>query len=357
MGELDNTYIFYTADHGIAIGRHGLQGKQNLYQHTWRVPFIVKGPGIKPGSRVEGNIYLLDVLATLCDLAGISAPETNEGISFRPVLEGKQATVRDVALRRLQRRHQARDAERQERGLEADQVRRPGRQGARNPALQPRGESPRIPRRSTTIPTCIALTGQTPGRRASSTSPATRGTRPSSQEMEALLLAEMRRLDDPWRLWNQPDDGLTPPPQGPLGGQGKARKGGEVNPSLPETLTRSRAPPMKSILAKIGLLVASCGILPAASAPRLLAADPKPNVILIMADDFGYECVTANGGQSYQTPNLDRLAADGVRFEHCHVQPLCTPTRVQLMTGRYNVRNYLNFGTLDREARRRSPTC
>ncbi len=73
-----------------------------------------------------------------------------------------------------------------------------------------------------------------------------------------------------------------------------------------------------------------------------------PNIILIMADDFGYECVTANGGQSYQTPNLDRLAAGGVRFEHCHVQPLCTPTRVQLMTGLYNVRNYLNFGTLPR---------
>jgi len=65
-----------------------------------------------------------------------------------------------------------------------------------------------------------------------------------------------------------------------------------------------------------------------------------------MADDFGYECVTANGGESYQTPNLDRLAREGVRFEHCHVQPLCTPTRVQLMTGIYNIRNYLNFGTL-----------
>ncbi len=74
----------------------------------------------------------------------------------------------------------------------------------------------------------------------------------------------------------------------------------------------------------------------------------QPNVVFILADDFGYECVTANGGQSYQTPNLDRLAASGVRFEHCHVQPLCTPTRVQLMTGIYNVRNYLNFGTLMR---------
>jgi arylsulfatase A len=77
-----------------------------------------------------------------------------------------------------------------------------------------------------------------------------------------------------------------------------------------------------------------------------LATETKPNLVLIMADDFGYECVTANGGQSYRTPHLDRLAAEGVRFEQCHVQPLCTPTRVQLMTGRYNVRNYLNFGTL-----------
>jgi arylsulfatase A len=82
----------------------------------------------------------------------------------------------------------------------------------------------------------------------------------------------------------------------------------------------------------------------------LPAAERKPNVILIMADDFGYEAVTANGGESYRTPVLDRLAATGVRFEHCYVQPLCTPTRVQLMTGIYNVRNYIDFGTLDRQA-------
>ncbi len=74
----------------------------------------------------------------------------------------------------------------------------------------------------------------------------------------------------------------------------------------------------------------------------------KPNIVLIMVDDFGYECVSANGGESYQTPNIDRLAASGMRFENCHVQPLCTPTRVQLMTGRYNVRNYIHFGKLPR---------
>jgi arylsulfatase A len=85
-------------------------------------------------------------------------------------------------------------------------------------------------------------------------------------------------------------------------------------------------------------------------AATMVAAERKPNVVLIMADDFGYECITANGGQSYQTPNVDRLAATGMRFEQCHVQPLCTPTRAQLMTGIYNVRNYIEFGLLDPKA-------
>lgn len=78
----------------------------------------------------------------------------------------------------------------------------------------------------------------------------------------------------------------------------------------------------------------------------LTAAAPakRPNVILIMADDLGYETIGANGGTSYRTPVLDKLAASGARFTQCYVQPLCTPTRVQLMTGQYNVRNYTGRG-------------
>lgn len=92
-----------------------------------------------------------------------------------------------------------------------------------------------------------------------------------------------------------------------------------------------------------------CLLFTAALAAGGVRADDArpPNLVLILADDFGYECVTANGGQSYQTPHLDKLAETGMRFEHCHVQPLCTPTRVQLMTGVYNVRNYTAFGILD----------
>jgi len=76
------------------------------------------------------------------------------------------------------------------------------------------------------------------------------------------------------------------------------------------------------------------------------AAERKPNVILIMADDFGYECVGCNGG-GYKTPNLDALAAGGVRFTHAYATPLCTPSRTQIMTGRYNFRNYVRFGEFD----------
>jgi arylsulfatase A len=79
--------------------------------------------------------------------------------------------------------------------------------------------------------------------------------------------------------------------------------------------------------------------------PIRLAQD-KPNIVFIMADDMGMECLSSYGSATYQTPNLDRLAANGVRFEHCYSTPLCTPSRVQVMTGLYNFNNYLDFGTL-----------
>ncbi|MDT8299912.1 MAG: sulfatase-like hydrolase/transferase [Sedimentisphaerales bacterium] len=73
----------------------------------------------------------------------------------------------------------------------------------------------------------------------------------------------------------------------------------------------------------------------------------KPNIILIMADDIGYECFGCYGSASYKTPVLDGMAQTGMRFEHCYSQPLCTPSRVKIMTGQYNFRNYTNFGVLD----------
>ncbi|MDC0034752.1 sulfatase-like hydrolase/transferase [Chloroflexi bacterium] len=72
----------------------------------------------------------------------------------------------------------------------------------------------------------------------------------------------------------------------------------------------------------------------------------QPNIVLIMSDDLGYEVIGANGGTSYKTPCIDALASKGMRFENAHVMPLCTPTRLSLMTGKYNFRNYIGFGLI-----------
>ena len=76
------------------------------------------------------------------------------------------------------------------------------------------------------------------------------------------------------------------------------------------------------------------------SAIQLSAANPgrKPNILLILADDLGYETINCNGGTSYKTPQIDALAKSGVRFSHCYATPLCSPSRVELMTGRYGFR-------------------
>ncbi len=77
------------------------------------------------------------------------------------------------------------------------------------------------------------------------------------------------------------------------------------------------------------------------------ADQDRPNIVLIMADDMGYECLGCNGNTEYKTPNLDRLANHGIRFGQCYAQPLCTPSRVKIMTGKFNYRNYEDFGYLN----------
>ena len=77
------------------------------------------------------------------------------------------------------------------------------------------------------------------------------------------------------------------------------------------------------------------------------ADDKKTNIILIMADDVGYECFGCYGSKQYSTPNIDRMARNGMLFTHCYSQPLCTPSRVKIMTGISNVRNYSAFSVLN----------
>ena len=86
-------------------------------------------------------------------------------------------------------------------------------------------------------------------------------------------------------------------------------------------------------------------------ATALLPAADRPNIVLIMADDIGVEGIGSYGGTSYRTPAIDRLTTQGIQFRHAYSQPLCTNTRIQLMTGRYNNRNWTYFGTMDPKAK------
>ena len=114
---------------------------------------------------------------------------------------------------------------------------------------------------------------------------------------------------------------------------------GESSPAFAEVSSGARSSlplRMPRVLLR-GSLVASLAI-------TTFFASDQPNIVLIMADDVGYECFSSYGSREYSTPRLDALAEEGIRFENCHSTPLCTPSRVNLMSGKSNVFNYYNFG-------------
>lgn len=97
-GEMDNTYIFFTADHGLSVGSHGLIGKQNMYDHSVRVPFFVAGPDIPANKSVSSPIYLQDAMPTAMDFAGIEKPDYVEFNSLVPQIKSKNAASKYEAI-------------------------------------------------------------------------------------------------------------------------------------------------------------------------------------------------------------------------------------------------------------------
>ena len=89
VGKTESTIVVFCSDHGLAMGSHGLRGKQNMYEHTIRVPLIFAGPGIPVGKRFPGHAYLRDIFPTLCDLAGLDDPDV-DGKSQLPVMRGQR---------------------------------------------------------------------------------------------------------------------------------------------------------------------------------------------------------------------------------------------------------------------------
>jgi arylsulfatase A-like enzyme len=94
-GKAANTIIVFASDHGLALGSHGLLGKQNLYDHSVRAPLVFSGPGIPQGGRSDALCYLYDVFPTLCSLAGLTVPETVEGKNLARLMRDRDASLRD----------------------------------------------------------------------------------------------------------------------------------------------------------------------------------------------------------------------------------------------------------------------
>jgi choline-sulfatase len=90
-----NTYIIFTSDHGLAVGKHGLAGKQNVYDHSIRAPFIMTGKGIPQNSRAKGMFYLNSIFATTAELAGINVPESVHAPSILPIVRGEKEVMND----------------------------------------------------------------------------------------------------------------------------------------------------------------------------------------------------------------------------------------------------------------------
>jgi arylsulfatase A-like enzyme len=106
IGEYENTLIVFSSDHGLAVGSHGLMGKQNLYEHSMRVPLVFSGPGIPQGKSASAFAYLFDIFPTVCDLVGTDVPTEIDGVSFAPVIRGSSSTGRETiytAYREVQR--------------------------------------------------------------------------------------------------------------------------------------------------------------------------------------------------------------------------------------------------------------
>jgi arylsulfatase A-like enzyme len=97
-GLAENTIVVYTGDHGLAIGSHGLFGKQNVYEHSAGVPLIFSGPGIPSGKTSDALVYGFDIFPTLCEMLGIGVPDKVEGKSLKRIIDGRDAAMRASAF-------------------------------------------------------------------------------------------------------------------------------------------------------------------------------------------------------------------------------------------------------------------
>lgn len=351
-GELDNTLVIVTSDNGMPFPR----AKANLYEYGIHMPLAICWPARAAGGRkVDDLVNLIDLTATIYEATGVAPPKKYPlaGRSLMNLLarsggfqppkahrkhSGKIAPAREAVYFGRERHSSSRY---RNWGYPARGIRTDDYLYIRNfhPERWPAGASNAVGKKphsgyhdidaGPTLALLVARRDEPAIRRFLEWAVA---KRPAEE------LFDIRA--DPGCLHNLADDPRYAKRRAELAEElvaylkatGDPRVG--ENPEIWETYPRY-------------------GGIRKFPSPDRKAGDRsnKPNLILILADDIGYECFGCYGSRQYRTPNIDRLARGGVRFEHCYSQPLCTPSRVKLLTGLSNARNYSAFSILNRDQR------
>ena len=97
-GVYENTLIIYSGDNGLALGQHGLFGKQNLYEHSTKVPLIISGKGVPAGQKTDAFVYLTDLFPTICDILNIPVPSSADGSSFYHLFKDPRSRHREYIV-------------------------------------------------------------------------------------------------------------------------------------------------------------------------------------------------------------------------------------------------------------------
>ncbi len=282
-GHAARTYVIFTADHGLAVGQHGLMGKQNMYDHSIRMPLVVTGPGIPPGKRVDELVYQHSMFATTCELAGVPAPKSVEFPSLVDLLKGGGGEKHD-AIFSYYLNFQRAVRTRQHKLIVYPQV-----------GVTQLFDINRDP-------------------------------------WEIENLAGKPEYADSRKATAQP---LAPLPEGvggrPASGGRKAILISDSRCSL-EVLKMNRRRFLKL-----------SAVTTAASSTAAPAPARRPNVLFIMSDDHAAHAIGAYGGRLAAlnpTPIIDRIAREGIQFRNAFVtNSICTPSRATIMTGQYSHTN------------------
>jgi len=289
----DDTILVYAADHGLAIGSHGLLGKQSVYEHSMKCPLMISGPGIPKGKQTSAFTYLIDLYPTLCGLADVRVPDGLDGKDLRPLWTGEAASVRSsvfLPFRNVQR------AVRDERWklIVYPQINHRQLFDLANDPHETRSLAD-DPAHAATVNRMLGVLGQW-RRRFDDELPLTSRS-PKPKEID---LGGRERLPDRW----QPD-------------------------WIRSKYFGSRGPSERNLEALRRLEVEF--------GPR---APETPNFVLVFCDDLGYGDLGSYGHPTIRTPNLDRLAREGQRWTSFYsAASVCTPSRAALLTGRYPIRS------------------